>query len=119
MPERIQLRRTKGWCKPANAVVVSRPGRFGNPFTVEWAMRRPEIRNDTEAQWLVVGCHADWLTNGEQSRWWTEDMRTLWEWQSSHLHELRGKDVACWCNLSDSCHADTYLRLANKESVRG
>jgi hypothetical protein len=32
MPERIQLRRTAGWRKPEDAVVVARPGRWGNPF---------------------------------------------------------------------------------------
>lgn len=32
MPERIQLRRTRGWRKPAGAVVVARPSRWGNPF---------------------------------------------------------------------------------------
>lgn len=32
MPERIQLRRTKGWRKPEGAVVVARPSRWGNPF---------------------------------------------------------------------------------------
>lgn len=32
MPERIHLRRVAGWRKPAGAVVVSRPSRFGNPF---------------------------------------------------------------------------------------
>lgn len=31
-PKRIQLRRTKGWEKPANAIVVARPSRWGNPF---------------------------------------------------------------------------------------
>lgn len=32
MPERIQLRRTKGWRLPENTVVVSRPSKWGNPF---------------------------------------------------------------------------------------
>lgn len=32
MPERIQLRRTAGWRKPAGAVTVARPTRWGNPF---------------------------------------------------------------------------------------
>jgi hypothetical protein len=32
MPERIQLRRTKGYRKPEGAVVVSRPSKWGNPF---------------------------------------------------------------------------------------
>lgn len=40
MPSRIQLRRTKGWAKPADAVVVARPTRWGNPFPVDgdWIM---------------------------------------------------------------------------------
>jgi len=31
-PKRIQLRRTKGWHKPEEAVVVSRPSKWGNPY---------------------------------------------------------------------------------------
>lgn len=31
-PKRIQLQRTKDWRKPEDAVVVSRPTRWGNPF---------------------------------------------------------------------------------------
>jgi hypothetical protein len=30
MPERIQLRRSKGWRLPPNTVVVARPTRWGN-----------------------------------------------------------------------------------------
>jgi hypothetical protein len=33
-PKRIQLRRTKGWRKPEGTIVVSRPSRWGNPFTL-------------------------------------------------------------------------------------
>ncbi len=33
-PKRIQLRRTKGWQKPEGVIVVSRPGKWGNPFRV-------------------------------------------------------------------------------------
>jgi hypothetical protein len=33
-PQRIQLRRTKGWRKPENTVVVARPSKWGNPFRV-------------------------------------------------------------------------------------
>jgi hypothetical protein len=31
-PQRVQLRRTHGWRKPAGAIVVSRPSKWGNPF---------------------------------------------------------------------------------------
>jgi Domain of unknown function (DUF4326) len=29
-------------------------------------------------------------------------------------HELRGKNLACWCPLDQHCHADVLLELANK-----
>ena len=35
MPERIQLRRTKGWRIPANTVNCARPGWWGNPHPVQ------------------------------------------------------------------------------------
>jgi hypothetical protein len=31
----------------------------------------------------------------------------------THLPELRGKHLACWCPLTAPCHADVQLRLAN------
>ena len=27
--------------------------------------------------------------------------------------ELKGKDLACWCPLSQPCHADVLLELVN------
>lgn len=33
-PKRVQLRRTKGYRKPIDAIVVSRPSRWGNPFVL-------------------------------------------------------------------------------------
>jgi hypothetical protein len=29
------------------------------------------------------------------------------------LHELRGKDLLCWC-APGSCHADVLVELANR-----
>ncbi len=34
-------------------------------------------------------------------------------WMREHLHELRGKNLACWCPLDQPCHADALLELAN------
>jgi hypothetical protein len=31
------------------------------------------------------------------------------------LHELHGKNLACWCAPGAPCHADTLLRYANPE----
>lgn len=30
------------------------------------------------------------------------------------LHELKGKNLACWCPLDQPCHADVLLELAAK-----
>jgi hypothetical protein len=32
--------------------------------------------------------------------------------------ELRGRDLACWCRLDLSCHADVLLRVVNPEVRR-
>lgn len=37
MPERIQRKRVKGWKMPPNTVSVTRPGRYGNPYTAKQA----------------------------------------------------------------------------------
>jgi len=30
------------------------------------------------------------------------------------LHELRGKNLACWCPLGADCHGDFLLERANR-----
>ena len=30
--------------------------------------------------------------------------------------DLAGRDLACWCNLDQPCHADVLLEVANSES---
>ena len=44
-PNRIQLRRTKGWRKPEGVIVVARPSKWGNPFAI----------NDASMVWTAVG----------------------------------------------------------------
>ena len=34
---------------------------------------------------------------------------------SADLHELRGKDLACWCKPGEPCHADVLIEVANQE----
>ena len=90
MPERIQLKRKKGWRLPANTVVVSRPSRWGNPFRV----------GEYSAEKAVALYRASLA--GE----------TLKRAQA----QLRGKSLACWCKPGRPCHADVLIELANKES---
>jgi hypothetical protein len=69
---------------PANAVSVTRPGKWGNPYTVEEYGREQAIR-----------LYREWLAGKD-------------------LSELRGKNLACYCKLDEPCHADVLLELANK-----
>jgi hypothetical protein len=33
------------------------------------------------------------------------------KWMSENLEQLRGFDLACFCPISSSCHADVLLEL--------
>lgn len=93
-PKRIQRRRSKGWRKPEGAVVVSRPGKWGNP----------EKLTDDNRQQAVASFEASLLSG--QLRVTVDDVR----------RELAGKDLCCWCPLNQACHADVLLRVANMKN---
>ncbi len=97
-PQRIQLRRTKGWRKPDNTVVVARPSKWGNPYAVGELIQWPSgaWRNRTAEKAV------------EQYRQYAE----CW----LDPTELRGKNLACWCPLDQPCHADVLLELANRDA---
>jgi hypothetical protein len=102
-PQRIQLSRKPGYRKPEGAVVVSRPGKWGNPyagdraeavelFTVMLAMNRagsPMVAYPSDAEIRA---------------------------------EIGGRDLACWCPVpdapgaSDVCHGAALLKIANQET---
>lgn len=42
---------------------------------------------------------------------------TAQEYPASELAKLRGRDLACWCELDQPCHADVLLELANQTQV--
>jgi hypothetical protein len=108
VPERVRLRRTKGWRKPPNTVTVARPSRWGNPFPAkEAAQRYPSLTPD-EARRFVVNEFRDMLRAPK-----------LREWQGypsddEIRRELRGKNLACWCPEDGPCHADVLLEIANR-----
>jgi hypothetical protein len=102
MPKRIQRKRTKGWRMPDGAVYVGRPTIFGNPFHV--GIDAPGSFDATREfrRWLNV----ENSTGGGGLR----RIALL-----ARIIELRGRDLACFCPLDQSCHADVLLELANKE----
>ena len=90
-PERIQRKRSKGWRLPPNTVCVSRPGKWGNPFS-----------QCTQADNAAV-FRSFALDNTLAAVRLRETAR----------RELRGKNLACWCKPGTPCHADTLLEIAN------
>lgn len=110
MPDRVTLRRTKGWKLPPNTVVVARPTIWGNPFKLENAIEA----GYRDPQTAVVDAFRSWL-NGNPwacgSDHYTAKRSTI----LARLPELRGKNLACWCKPGQPCHADVLLELANSE----
>lgn len=106
MPQRFQLSRRAGYKKPAGAVVVSRPSKWGNPWRIGDLFAEAAAKLTAEQ---AVYLYRDALTFGSLgvSR---DDVR----------RELRGKDLACWCALpaqgaEDVCHAAVLLEVANRD----
>ena len=112
MPERIQLSRRKGWRMPANTVKVSRPGKFGNPFTEVSLISAGYSLSKEGAQAYNVQCFRLWLEGSEQ-HWMGAESDKARATLLAALPELRGKNLACWCKLGTPCHADVLLEMAN------
>ena len=112
MPKRVQRKRTAGWRKPADTVIVSRPSRFGNPFTVAMAyeLGYADRADPSHARSVVVGAFFRWL-NGDRDMW--QDGAEAREKILDALPGLRGKHLACYCPDGDACHADALLAFAS------
>lgn len=116
MPERIQRKRTKGWKMPPDTVSVTRPGRYGNPYTIAKARTIGFIGTDAEvAQWCVNLFRRDWehaIVSAKASR--TPFMPFG---KPVYLGPLIGKNLACWCKPGEPCHADVLIEIANSPAV--
>jgi Domain of unknown function (DUF4326) len=107
---------------PENAVSVTRPGKWGNPFKVGLWFRR------MASDWSVWSYSRDGQPGpfGNESVETLEQSLSLFEeyargrvwWDKDWLTPLKGKDLACWCKEGATCHADILLRLANEPPAR-
>jgi hypothetical protein len=89
-PKRIQRSRAKGWRKPEGAIIVTRPGRWGNPFSVAQC-------GSSEA---AVAMFRRYLNLNPQLA-------------KQAREELAGRDLLCWCKPGEPCHADVLIEVAN------
>lgn len=109
-PRRIQLRRSQGWRKPANTIVVSRPSKWGNRWTTRQYFNAGYSGDEATAAKHCVDAYRAWL-RGE--RHWAHSPPLP---PPPDLTPLRGRNLACWCKPGAPCHADVLLELANSEA---
>lgn len=109
-PKRLQLSRRAGYRKPEGAVVVARPSRWGNPYSVAEHGQASAVDRHRVMVGMAIG-------NAARNGW-------------PHPYaELRNRDLACWCRLCPEhaegkplgvecskcapCHADVLMEAAN------
>lgn len=126
-PVRLCLSRRKGFDMQAlsratnglEAVKVTRPSIFGNPFSVLpkhkpgkpfHGARAILAGNEAFGGYVAVPTAEDAVACFREIMTMPGDRPDV---VRSRLSTLRGKNLACWCALDAPCHADVLLELAN------
>lgn len=145
-PVRIQRKRVAGFDLQAESValnglpaaVVTRPGKWGNPFNLKssehcWTAVAHGFRADPAGRNAAsVKLFRDWIESGKMmvlkdcGLYIGTDAETsapiavsppVAAYKPPTLEEireaLRGKNLACFCALDKPCHADVLLEIAN------
>ncbi len=90
-PRRVQVKHLPGigsWTRlPPGTIYVGRPTRWGNPYKLTEYSREEALSRYTD---------------------WLQDMISV---DPTFLDPLVGKNLACWCKLTEKCHADILLRV--------
>ena len=122
-PKRLQ--RTRDFKKPRDAVYVNRPTKWHNPFAKKiipgWSTGARETVMKNYERWILTPCRVD-SRDGSVRQWGNgcdsvglakfadrPDIREI-------IAELKGRDLVCDCPLSQPCHADVLLDIANAEA---
>lgn len=121
-PVRIQRSRQHRQVNPngLQTIYVGRPTKWGNPF---------RLTPDGWIMYYSSGRHIlnPWVLYSATGGFTNQDIVELYEqWIKGKLKlrtlpeppdpsELKGKNLSCWCNLNEPCHADVLLEFANKK----
>ena len=116
-PQRITFERVKGFdlqgvSKALNglpAKMVTRPGKWGNPFVIKEIAARFGLEADAAQDKAVALC-GDWLAGRLDP---ALDPGRAPPSRAEIVAELGGHNLACWCKPGQSCHADMLIELAN------
>jgi hypothetical protein len=115
-PQRMQLSRKAGFnlqaaSKALNGLPakrITRPGPWGNPFTIEETAKKYGL-DDAAAQAKAVELCGKWLRGKLDKTLSPGDPPS----RADIRAELGGHNLACWCKPGTPCHADVLIELAN------
>lgn len=115
-PIRVQRKRTRGYRLPENTICVTRGTKWGNPFKIGSFVRSEDINFQiTPNEFWSVPIRTN-LQAATAYKYWIHYHPKGHEIAEMAKIELKGKNLACWCSLSEDCHADVLLRIANEQA---
>ena len=122
-PVRIQRKRTKGFdlqslsisVNGLPAACVDRSSRYGNPYVVKRNGKGWSVENSSGI-WLFETKEKAHLAASKLFRAWIDAP------QNSSLKRrgvlaLRDRNLACFCSLTEACHADVWLEMLKNEGI--
>jgi Domain of unknown function (DUF4326) len=116
-PQRITFQRVKGFdlqekSRTLNglpAKMVTRPGKWGNPFEVKDLAQRFHLGPEA-AHTRAIELHRRWMEGRLDVGL---DPGISPPAVDEIIAALGGHNLACWCKENETCHADLLLVLAN------
>lgn len=115
-PQRMQVSRKAGFNLQAaslalnglTAKLITRPGPWGNPFSIDDMATRYGL-DRAAAQAKAVELCGQWLKGTLDPALSPGEPPT----RAVIRAELSGHNLACWCKAGTPCHADVLIELAN------
>lgn len=120
-PRRLTFHRTKGFdlqgtSRALNglpAKMVTRPGKWGNPFAIKDMAARFQLKPQA-AHDKAIELHRQWMEGTLDPALWPGEAPPA---IADIRAELSGHNLACWCRQDETCHADLLVVLANPETA--
>ena len=117
-PQRMQLSRHAGFnLQEASHLLnglpakrVTRPGPWGNPFTIADIAKRYKL-DAAAAQVKAVELCGQWLRGTLDPKLSPGDPPS----REAIRKELKGYNLACWCKPGTPCHSEVLIEIANSK----